>query len=728
MQRVVMGLLLFFELFCAGLLAVNVVSGNIGTTSAAVAGALAIVPAVAACAIIPRRWLSRTLMGMALFFELSLSSLFAFSVIGGGLPANAGFFVTLFGAIGLGSVVVTGLLSGDLMGRVQMGLVLMLEISIVALFAVAVAYGRFDQSVFFFVYIFGIIGMVSISLMVVFPPKWLRAAVTHGALLVGCIVFSFPFIWLVMTSFKYDEEVMVYPPKWIPSVPGCIEQSPYLTAEDYQAVERPRELTAERWAQVWPKLEEAIWLKGREVLGDERAAGFDDAILRRTLIRGLWDAGSKGVPREAWSDTDHVIIAAVTKRIDEGRVEDVWGTIRRCVGLRELRVKDTRLVERRLGDEERNYLDLWRPAEGDIRCIRHGDEGDLPLSIEYSFSKGDHVALVADLPLPIEPDDFLSVTIPMQQDRSWHSLKFELEMNGKRYVPEDNLYLGRRTSQEITFKIKDRDPYELDERDLGIWPLVPSRKPSDFDGPGRFRLTIGIERSSAFGAAWHKYTDSYRQAYISTKYRWHYLFNSVYLVILNVVGQVLSCSLVAYAFARLKWPGRDVLFAVLLATMMLPPQVTMVPVFVVFKHLHWYNTLKALGAPSFLGSAFFIFLLRQFMRTIPTEREDAAKIDGCGYFGVYWRIILPLLKPALAAVAIFTFMGTWNNFMGPLIYINDQRLYPLALGLFEFRTEHGAQYGMLMAASTMMIVPVVAIFFLAQRHFIQGVTLTGMKG
>jgi len=154
----------------------------------------------------------------------------------------------------------------------------------------------------------------------------------------------------------------------------------------------------------------------------------------------------------------------------------------------------------------------------------------------------------------------------------------------------------------------------------------------------------------------------------------------------------------------------------------------MIPVFMVFRALGWYNTLKALWVPSFFGSAFFIFMLRQFMKGIPNDLEDAAKIDGCSIFGIYWRIILPLVKPALAAVCIFTFMGVWNDFMGPLIYINDQRLYPLALGLFDFRAEHGSEFGMLMAASTLMALPVVAIFFAAQRYFIQGVTLTGMKG
>jgi len=229
-------------------------------------------------------------------------------------------------------------------------------------------------------------------------------------------------------------------------------------------------------------------------------------------------------------------------------------------------------------------------------------------------------------------------------------------------------------------------------------------------------------------AIWRKYTYSYRSAFIATEYRWRYVFNSLYLAVLTIAGQGLSCSLVAFAFARLNWPGRELFFGLLLATMMLPGQVTMIPVFMIFRYLGWYNTLKALWVPSFFGSAFFIFMLRQFMKGIPNDLEDAAKIDGCSLFGIYWRIVLPLVKPALAAVCIFTFMNTWNDFMGPLIYVNDQRLYPLALGLFDFRSEHGSEFGMLMAASTLMTLPVIAIFFMAQRYFIQGVTLTGMKG
>ena len=184
----------------------------------------------------------------------------------------------------------------------------------------------------------------------------------------------------------------------------------------------------------------------------------------------------------------------------------------------------------------------------------------------------------------------------------------------------------------------------------------------------------------------------------------------------------------AYAFSRLRWPGRDGVFILLLATMMLPAFVTMVPTFLIFRQLGWYNTLLPLWVPAFVGTPFYIFLLRQFMLGIPRELEEAARIDGCTWVGIYWRIVMPLMKPALATVAIFTFLATWNEFMGPLIYLSDERLFPLSLGLFKFRSQFGTEFGMLMAASSLVTLPVIAVFFLAQRYFIEGATLTGLKG
>ena len=208
-----------------------------------------------------------------------------------------------------------------------------------------------------------------------------------------------------------------------------------------------------------------------------------------------------------------------------------------------------------------------------------------------------------------------------------------------------------------------------------------------------------------------------------------YLRNTTFITVFTILGTVLSSSLVAYAFACLKWPGRDKLFLFVVATMMLPLHVIMVPLFVIFKELHWLNTYKPLIIPAWLGGgAFNIFLLRQFFLGIPKELFDAARIDGCSEFRIYRTIAMPLARPALITVAILTFMFAWNDFLGPLIYLSEQSKNTLALGLALFVGQHATEWGILMAASILMMIPMVAIFFFFQRYFIKGFTMSGLKG
>lgn len=208
-----------------------------------------------------------------------------------------------------------------------------------------------------------------------------------------------------------------------------------------------------------------------------------------------------------------------------------------------------------------------------------------------------------------------------------------------------------------------------------------------------------------------------------------YLRNSVIVTALSMIGIVGSSSFVAYAFACLRWPGRNTLFVVLLATMMLPMQVTMIPVFVLFKEFGWLNTFKPLVVPAFLGGgAFNIFLLRQFYLGIPRDISEAARIDGCSEFRIYWNIMLPLAKPALATVAIMTFLFTWNDFLGPLIYLSDKAKGTLALGLSMFVGQYQTEWGALMAASLLMMLPMILIFFFFQKYIIEGFTMSGIKG
>jgi multiple sugar transport system permease protein len=205
--------------------------------------------------------------------------------------------------------------------------------------------------------------------------------------------------------------------------------------------------------------------------------------------------------------------------------------------------------------------------------------------------------------------------------------------------------------------------------------------------------------------------------------------NTLIICVLAVSGVVCSNSLVAYAFARMRWPLRDTFFAVTLATMMIPFPVLMVPIYGLFKNLGWIGTFRPLWVTAWFGGAFNIFLLRQFFRTVPFELSEAAKIDGCSEWQIFRQVLLPLAKPALSVVALFTFMETWNDFLGPLIYLLDQKTFTLSLGLQFYQSQHGGtQWHLLMAASTIVIAPVLVLFFFTQRTFIQGIAVTGLKG
>jgi ABC-type glycerol-3-phosphate transport system permease component len=206
-----------------------------------------------------------------------------------------------------------------------------------------------------------------------------------------------------------------------------------------------------------------------------------------------------------------------------------------------------------------------------------------------------------------------------------------------------------------------------------------------------------------------------------------FFINTLHVTALSMFGMIFSSSLVAYSFARLRWPGRDILFLVLLGTMMLPEAVTMIPRFIIFRQLGWVDTLTPLWIPAFFAGAFNVFLLRQFMLTIPTELEDAAKIDGCGYFTIYWQVMLPLIKPAIAALAIMHFLATWNDFLHPLIYLSSPEKMTGSYALRLFQSANSGEWALLLCAATLWTLPVLVLFFFAQRAFIQGITLTGMK-
>jgi len=249
-----------------------------------------------------------------------------------------------------------------------------------------------------------------------------------------------------------------------------------------------------------------------------------------------------------------------------------------------------------------------------------------------------------------------------------------------------------------------------------LWMLSTSLK-----DPGEVMLYPPRWIPSLF--KWENYVNIWQVIPLAT-----FVKNTGIVTGLCMIGELLTASMVAFAFARLRFRGKHFLFWLVLSSMMLPLQVTMIPLFILFKSIGWVDTLKPLIVPSFIGSnAFYIFLLRQFFSGIPIELDEAAKIDGCSPWRIYWHIILPLSKPALATVAVFSFILHWNDFMMPLIYLNSVEKQTLAVGLRWFQGQYGTNYHLLMAAAALALIPVIIIFFAAQRYFVRGITLTGLK-
>jgi len=220
---------------------------------------------------------------------------------------------------------------------------------------------------------------------------------------------------------------------------------------------------------------------------------------------------------------------------------------------------------------------------------------------------------------------------------------------------------------------------------------------------------------------------NYQAVMDSMPFGW-FIFNSFKISSLAVLGQLLSCSLAAYAFARIKFPGRETAFVIWLACLMIPYQVNLIPQYVLFRSFGWLDTHYPLIVPNFFGGVFGTFLLRQFFLTLPSELEDAARIDGCSRFGIYWRIFLPLSKPALATLAVFVFMSNWNNLLGPVVYLSSYDKMTLTVGLAFFRGQYNTQWALLMAGAVISVIPIMIIYAAAQRYFVQGVVLSGIKG
>ena len=540
----------------------------------------------------------------------------------------------------------------------------------------------------------------------------MKRLLIYSALLLGAVIFAWPFLLMFTTSAKLDRELLGGQMRILPQRPLPRLRSPYL--DDRQL----SDITGPRFAEALPIIE-------ARVAGLAIPNEFDRNTLMKLTARGVYARLLSIIPSEGWNDADlHAVIAsAVTPQM----AAEVAASLRRvlCIGRFDALSYDLQQDEL---VTPADAATAWQVSgSATARLVPAADNAEL----HYDFTRGDTVVLSQSFHTSFPVERLHRLQLALRYDDTWHPLTLFVEKNGRRLRAERALELA--DAEWIADSWQEPGPDDRPDK-IRTWTLLKEidRGPQYVSAPNELKITLELKRSSQLQAWIAKTLRNYRGTLDYIPF-WRYVATSLFLVILNIVGTLFSCSLVAYSFARLQWPGRSVCFALLLATMMIPVQVTMIPNFLIMQKLGWYNTLQPLWIASFFAPAFYVFLLRQFLKGIPRDLEDAARLDGCGFLRIYWHIMLPLVRPTLAAIAIFTFMATWNEFMGPLIYLADQRLYPLSFGLYAFQVQvsnpgTAAGMGMMMAASLLMTLPVIVIFFFAQRYFLQGVTLTGMKG
>lgn len=539
-----------------------------------------------------------------------------------------------------------------------------------------------------------------------------RLLMIYGLLLGGAVIFSLPFVWMVGTSFKVDREMFGETITLLPMRPVPAPVSPYL---DDRFFDDPGHPLYDRTQET---IRNAVARQDIEI--PDNVAGQEQLV--DILTPGIYRRLIQTMPRDRWDLPDEGLAAEINARVTSEMVDEALQRVLRRLSFGTIRVRSFDLQEANI-NEGTPHSEIWQ-IDGPAVWV----DGEETADLAYDFREADdgRIHLSTTLELPFDAERLYRTMLFFRPDDSWHSMRFAIEKNGRRFEGMRPTFLGDFQWGAVTLR-----KYGPDDQSTRIRTWLPyqqvSEGPQYESRPQHVRIDVTIKEANQRDAWWAKMQGNYRDALDHIPF-WRYTATSAFLVIMNIVGNIFSCSLVAYAFARLQWPGRNLSFGVMLATLMIPPQVTMIPHFLIIRTLGWYNTLYPLWVISFFGNAFNVFLLRQFMKGIPRDLEDAAKIDGCNFLQVYWYVIMPLIKPTLACISIFTFMTVWNDFMGPLIYLSDQRLFPLSLGLYAFNVQAGGNLGMMMAGSLMMTLPVILIFFFAQKYFIQGVTLTGMKG
>jgi ABC-type glycerol-3-phosphate transport system permease component len=538
---------------------------------------------------------------------------------------------------------------------------------------------------------------------------WIHVLLITGV--VGCV---YPLAWMFMTSIKTDEELGSG--EMVPAMPVFRPQSPYVRDDVPPA--KPDDVDPSRFAALLPKLRDLAASAVRAGLPPDAPRSIDADRWVASAASLLVNRAVAQLPKQLWLESPDRVPERFQEHLTPEAVKAALSDqlCRLELSPLTLRTLDGRLFKLASSDAG------WRITSGAASLVSAGDA----VRLDYRFGSGfsDPVVVAYEFTMPdgVEASDIHKIFLSVRADDSWHGLGATLDVDKTHWKGTKTTYLAQNRPQAISLQ-----PPTFDDTTVRARTWVPLRADGPSDRARNARLELTLSPSSTAGAMVAKVARNYQRAFDSVPFV-RYVGNSLLLVALSMAGFLFSSAFVGYAFSRLSWPGRSVALVLLLSTMMVPPQVTMIPSFLIFRGIGWYDTLYPLWVPAWFGSAFFIFLMIQHMKTIPKELEEAARIDGLGIVATWWYVIVPQLKPTLAAIAIMSFLGVWNEFMAPLVYLRDQAKFPLSLGLFGMRIDQGADWTVLMAANMLMTLPSVLVFFGFQRYFIEGMTVTGMKG
>ncbi|MXV74226.1 ABC transporter permease subunit [Candidatus Poribacteria bacterium] len=542
-----------------------------------------------------------------------------------------------------------------------------------------------------------------------------------------------PLLWLLTSSFKTANEIFAVPIQWFPSFPPRVTSSPYIIEDAYPKIEKPMTVDKTKWDELQPELTQAIWTKAQgHIAANTQFSNYvPSEQLQTEIIEGLWQQLVTTLPDEIWHETTESVATAVQDAVIPEIVDTIWGSVYREVGIGTLQIEDI--------DFNRTPIETvkWETASETSTRIHPSEDTQTVASLSYNFQNSDTLHITAAVPSPVPIERIRRLTLPVRGDASYHRLFLTVSVlqsgeatdntNRITYQSTRPFVLESALWQDAVWRLHGI-PGELESAHITMQQVKTDdavQPPVEIGTEPQLSLQLTIHQPSYVSIVWDKLTSNYRNLWKTVPYN-RYFINSIFIATASTLLTLFFCSLGGYAFAKYQFRGQKILFGILLASMMVPFQVLLVPLFGLMYDIGWLNSYKAIIIPFSVG-AFGVFLMRQFIVTIPSELLDAARIDGCSEFGIYYRVVLPIIKPALGALTIYSFLGSWNGYLWPLIILRDEAKYTLPIGLANLVGIYRQDYGMLMAGTLLSLMPIVILFLAMQREFVQGITLGGVK-